>query len=141
MGIYCTSYCNRGHDLRDGAPVAHECYVLPVAALQAEMEGDYDRAQALIAVSRKRVHRGRRESTVTRHEREEREARRKAVYVALWADPAYVKRTERADMLNRLVSRADTPELLEVALRRWKAAARRCRKMEQVALEAAGFKF
>jgi len=56
--IYCTSYCNHGHRVDDGVPVEHECYVLPPAALAAEMEGDYERAQFLLAGTNKRAHRG-----------------------------------------------------------------------------------
>lgn len=40
MDIYCTSFCNFGHRLLDGKPAGHECYILPVKALQAEREGD-----------------------------------------------------------------------------------------------------
>lgn len=49
MSVYCTTYCNHGHDTANGFPVDHECYVLPPAALAAEQAGDYERAQALIA--------------------------------------------------------------------------------------------
>jgi len=38
--IYQTSFCNQGHRLRDGKPVAHECFILPTAVLEAEMAGD-----------------------------------------------------------------------------------------------------
>lgn len=37
--IYCTSFCNQGHDLQDGEPVGHECYVLNPAKLKQEAEG------------------------------------------------------------------------------------------------------
>lgn len=43
-GTYVTTYCNFPHRIRDGRPVGHECVVLPVAALQAEILGDYERA-------------------------------------------------------------------------------------------------
>jgi hypothetical protein len=43
-GTYCTSFCNHGHSLKNGRPIAHECYVLPVEALRAEYEGDTDKA-------------------------------------------------------------------------------------------------
>lgn len=38
-GIYTSSFCNFGHDLSDGAPIDHECYVIPPAALEAERGG------------------------------------------------------------------------------------------------------
>jgi len=57
--IYCTTYCNHAHRLSDGKPVGHECYVLPPAALQAEREGDYERAiTLLIEAPPLRLHRG-----------------------------------------------------------------------------------
>lgn len=42
--IYCTSFCNFGHVVETGRPVAHECYILPPDALRAERDGDTDRA-------------------------------------------------------------------------------------------------
>lgn len=42
--IYCTSYCNFGHDLRTGRPIGHECHIIPPSALQAERDGDYAKA-------------------------------------------------------------------------------------------------
>ncbi len=60
VGTYATTYCNRGHRLSDGKPVAHECYILPPAALQAEMNGDYEKAIEILERERPRrkVHRG-----------------------------------------------------------------------------------
>lgn len=46
--IYCTSYCNFGHRMRDGAPVGHECYVLPPVALRLEREGDIPGATRIL---------------------------------------------------------------------------------------------
>jgi hypothetical protein len=46
--IYCTSFCNFGHRVLDGKPVGHECYVLPPAALKAEMHGEYEEAIRLL---------------------------------------------------------------------------------------------
>jgi hypothetical protein len=46
--IYCTTFCNQGHRMGDGKPVDHECYVLNPAALEAEREGDYAKAQELL---------------------------------------------------------------------------------------------
>lgn len=66
MGIYCTSYCNHGHDTDDGVPVEHECYVLPPAALKAEMDGDFETARAGMERRPLRVHRGRKQSVYTR---------------------------------------------------------------------------
>jgi hypothetical protein len=48
-GVYCTSYCNQGHRLSDGRPIAHECAILPPAALQAEREGRTEDALEIIA--------------------------------------------------------------------------------------------
>ncbi len=42
--IYCTTYCNKGHRVRDGKPVDHECRIIPPKALAAEMAGDYEGA-------------------------------------------------------------------------------------------------
>jgi len=36
--VYCTSYCNQGHSLIDGAPIDHECRKIPVYLLEAEKE-------------------------------------------------------------------------------------------------------
>lgn len=38
--IYCTSFCNFGHDLDTGKPVDHECYTLHPDDLQAEAFDD-----------------------------------------------------------------------------------------------------
>jgi len=56
--VYCTSYCNKGHRMRDGVPVSHECYVLPPAALEAEWAGNYERAQELLQEKPLRRHTG-----------------------------------------------------------------------------------
>lgn len=47
--IYCTSYCNRGHYMKSGKPVGHECRVIPPEALKAEREGNYERAIAILS--------------------------------------------------------------------------------------------
>jgi hypothetical protein len=52
MAIYTTTYCNRGHRLSDGKPVAHECHVLPPKALAAERSGDYALATRLIEAAK-----------------------------------------------------------------------------------------
>ena len=51
-GIYCTTYCNKGHMVSSGRPVGHECRVLLPSALQAEMDGDYETACAILAAQR-----------------------------------------------------------------------------------------
>ncbi len=57
--VYCTSYCNRGHRVKDGAPVGHECHVLPPEAIRLEAAGDYDGAIAKIQGAKPlRAHRG-----------------------------------------------------------------------------------
>jgi hypothetical protein len=38
--IYCTTFCNFGHDVATGRPVGHECYVLDAKKLQRERDGD-----------------------------------------------------------------------------------------------------
>lgn len=50
--FYVTTRCNFAHRLSDGKPIAHECDVIPPAALAAEMEGDYDRAIDLIQAAK-----------------------------------------------------------------------------------------
>lgn len=60
--VFCTSYCNHGHDLRTGKPVGHECYVLSPNALRVERNGDVDAAIELLQVFFDRygykIHRG-----------------------------------------------------------------------------------
>jgi hypothetical protein len=57
--IFCTSFCNKGHRLSDGKPVAHECYVLPTEALHAERDGDTGRALDILdAWKKRRTHKG-----------------------------------------------------------------------------------
>lgn len=36
--IYCTSFCNSGHDLKTGRPIEHECYIIPPKLLRAERD-------------------------------------------------------------------------------------------------------
>ena len=56
--VYCTTYCNRGHRISDGMPIGHECRVIPPAALKAEMDGDYEKAIALMTAEMPRYSRG-----------------------------------------------------------------------------------
>jgi hypothetical protein len=57
--VYCTTYCNHGHRLRDGMPVNHECYVLPPEALKLEREDKFEEAIAVIQKAKPlRVSRG-----------------------------------------------------------------------------------
>ena len=51
--VFCTSFCNFGHDTNTGEPIDHECYVLPPSALQAERDGEIQ------PFTKGRVHRGR----------------------------------------------------------------------------------
>lgn len=47
--FYVTTYCNHAHRMRDGSPIGHQCRRLPVAALKAERDGDYDKANDILA--------------------------------------------------------------------------------------------
>lgn len=66
MDIYCTSFCNRGHDLSTGRPIDHECYVLNPKALQAECDGDMELALRLFSGKRGPIVRGRARKEGTR---------------------------------------------------------------------------
>ena len=44
MNFYVSTYCNFAHSLDDGEPIDHECIHIPVEALEAERNGDFDRA-------------------------------------------------------------------------------------------------
>ena len=57
---YLTSFCNFCHDLKDGKPIAHECYVLNVKLLKLESEGIIDHALGSIVAEPRTVHRGKR---------------------------------------------------------------------------------
>jgi len=57
--IYCTTYCNFGHDVETGEPIDHECITIPPAALQAEMDGDFEKAQELLYGRRLKRKKGR----------------------------------------------------------------------------------
>jgi hypothetical protein len=50
--FYCTSYCNQGHRVSDGYPLGHECNILPPAALQAEINGDHERAIEILSAAK-----------------------------------------------------------------------------------------
>lgn len=56
--FYVTTYCNFAHRLVDGAPINHECIQIPPEALEAEMDGDYDRAMDILYCTRSKRHRG-----------------------------------------------------------------------------------
>lgn len=58
--IYCTSFCNQPHRLRDGAPVGHECYVLNPKALYLERQGLFDEINSTVGLAMHfgRVHKG-----------------------------------------------------------------------------------
>ncbi len=58
-GVYLTSFCNQGHEIRTGKPVEHECYVLVPAAIRAEMDDKVTEYLASGApVHHGRVHKG-----------------------------------------------------------------------------------
>jgi hypothetical protein len=62
IAIYATTYCNHGHCVRTGRPIAHECHVIPPKALVAEIAGDIEQAIEIIQAAKPlRVHRGVRE--------------------------------------------------------------------------------
>jgi len=46
--IYVTTFCNFPHNTKTGRPIGHECYILPVAMLKAEMDGDYALACSIL---------------------------------------------------------------------------------------------
>lgn len=50
--VYCTSYCNHGHDMRTGKPVRHACYILPPRALELERDGFIDDAIDVLRAAR-----------------------------------------------------------------------------------------
>jgi hypothetical protein len=52
--VYVSTYCNFGHYVASGKPVAHECRVIPPAALRAEMDGDFDKAIELMQSAKRR---------------------------------------------------------------------------------------
>ncbi len=56
--IYCSSYCNQGHKLSDGKPINHECYILPVKALEAERAGNIDEANEILRKTLLKSHKG-----------------------------------------------------------------------------------
>ncbi len=43
--VYCTSFCNHGHRLRDGMPVEHQCYRIPPNLLEAERQDSPNKMQ------------------------------------------------------------------------------------------------
>jgi hypothetical protein len=57
--IYVTSFYNWAHNLKTGRPIGHECYIIPPAALQAEIAGDYDAASRIISEGKGPIVKGR----------------------------------------------------------------------------------
>lgn len=57
--FYVSTYCNKAHALKTGRPIKHECRIIPPAALQAERDGDFDRAIAIMQGKPARYTRGR----------------------------------------------------------------------------------
>jgi hypothetical protein len=55
--VWCSTFCNRGHRMRTGRPIKHECRILPPSAMRAERDGDLAKAARIMR------------STVTRHVR------------------------------------------------------------------------
>jgi len=51
---YVSTYCNFAHRMSTGRPIGHECIVIPPAALEAEREGDFDKAIAILQRSSRR---------------------------------------------------------------------------------------
>lgn len=47
--FYVTTYCNHPHRRSNGYPLNHECHVLPPAALDAEVRGDFGRSIEIIS--------------------------------------------------------------------------------------------
>ena len=45
--IYCTTFCNQGHDVLTGKPVGHECYIIHPEDLYTEAEGTDEEVSAL----------------------------------------------------------------------------------------------
>jgi len=52
--IYCSTYCNFGHIVSTGKPVAHECRIIPPTALKAEMAGDFKTAIKILQDTHKK---------------------------------------------------------------------------------------
>lgn len=60
--IYCTTYCNRGHELATGIPVGHECFILPPEALRLEREDKFEESiRAIRKAEPLRPHRGKKD--------------------------------------------------------------------------------
>lgn len=49
MQLFSPRFCGQPHDIIDGKPVDHECYILSARALVAERAGDIDKAISLIS--------------------------------------------------------------------------------------------
>ncbi len=47
-GIYCSTYCNKAHEVPSGKPIEHECRIIPPMALRAEMDGSFDLAMLIM---------------------------------------------------------------------------------------------
>lgn len=56
--VYCTSFCNQGHNTKNGRPVGHECYILNVALLRMECEEGAQAVLDYLAETGKRFHNG-----------------------------------------------------------------------------------
>ena len=57
--FYVTTFCNKPHCVNTGKPVNHECHVLPIAMMRAEVQGDMTKAQeALSTWGKGPIHKG-----------------------------------------------------------------------------------
>ncbi len=57
--VWCSTFCNRGHRMRSGHPIKHECRIIPPSALRAERDGDDDKATKIMRACVVRYVRGR----------------------------------------------------------------------------------
>ena len=58
MRIFCTSYCNKPHDMDDGKPIEHECYAIPARVLRLEHAGKIEEALAILKKGTYAIHKG-----------------------------------------------------------------------------------
>ena len=56
--VYCTTFCNQGHDMKDGKPIGHECYILSPAKLAQEASGIFP--DSPMPIEPRRIHPGKR---------------------------------------------------------------------------------
>lgn len=57
--IYCSTFCNFAHRLKDGKPIGHECYVIAPKLLAKERNGETWTNEEYEAWRKsRRIHRG-----------------------------------------------------------------------------------